>query len=235
MSGGLSPLPRRDGCALREGWSLKSRRLQGDLRLIILWCKSWLMSNQGLGRRGGRGGLRGIPLGKGLLAQPRPGGEQRAALGRQGKIIPSPLSSGTGQRIPGSFPCFTHPLPPRLAVSPLLSNHASYQEPIYLIIWDLELFHVFVVRDNTSHPADSINLSGITRLPKRARTSWIMVKPGREGGSPASLLAHNQPARGSHPQRGLGRVRMEQEDSLHPVPSRHCLPFPTECGTNISR
>lgn len=68
--GGLSPFPRRDGRALREGWSLKSRRLRGDLRLIILWCKSWLMSNQGLGRRGGRGGgLRGIPLGKGLLPQ----------------------------------------------------------------------------------------------------------------------------------------------------------------------
>lgn len=192
MIGGLPPFPRRDGRALQEGWGLKSRRLQGDLRLIILWCKSWLMSNQGLGRRGGRGELRDIPVGKGLLPQLTPGGEQRTALGRQGKTIPSPLGSGTGQSIPGSFPCFTHPLPPRLAVSPLLSNHATYQEPIYLIIWDLDIFHVFVVRDNTSHLADSINLSGMVRtgagnipLPNRARTSWIMVKPGREGGSSA--------------------------------------------------
>lgn len=68
MVGGLSPFPRRDGRALQEGWGLKSRRLQGDLRLIILCCKSWLMSNQGLGRRGGRGGSRGIPRGKGLLS-----------------------------------------------------------------------------------------------------------------------------------------------------------------------
>lgn len=196
MIGGLSPFPRRDGRALQEGWGLKSRRLQGDLRLIILWCKSWLMSNKGLGRRGGKGGLRGIPVGKGLLPQPSPGEEQRTALERQGKTIASPLRPGTWQRIPGSFPCFTHPLPPPLAVSPLLFNHASYQEPIYLIIWDLDLFHGYVVRDNTSHAADSIDLSGMVwtgagkaRVPNRARTSWIIVHPGGGAGSSAPLFA----------------------------------------------
>lgn len=259
MIGGLSPFPRRDGRALREGWSLKSRRLQGDLRLIILWCKSWLMSNQGLGRRGGKGGIAGHSRGEGASPAAQEGSSEQIweVRGR----IPSPLSSGTWQRIPGSFPCFTRPLPPRLAASPLLSNHASYQEPIYLIIWDLDLFHVFVVPDNTSHPADSIDLSGMvwtgagnTPIPNRPRTSWIMVKLGGEGGSSASLLAGDScPVSGSHSQRCPGRFRiLEQEDPVWgcssegvgcspvrnlpaPVPSGLCLPFPTERGTNISR
>lgn len=37
-----------------EGWCLKSKAdCRCDLRLIILWCKGWLMSNEGLGRLGG--------------------------------------------------------------------------------------------------------------------------------------------------------------------------------------
>lgn len=86
---GPLPLPRRDGRALQEGCSLKSRRLQGDLRLIILWCKSWLMSNQGLGREG-EGDCGAFPGGRGFSpSSPREGSSEQRWEGR-GRTFPTP-------------------------------------------------------------------------------------------------------------------------------------------------
>lgn len=106
----------------------------------------------------------------------------------------------------------------------------------------MDLFHGFVVRANTSHPADCINLSamvwtGAGNAPKPGQNRLDCGKTWRRGRQ-LCLTPCSHPARnpeGSHSHRGPGRVRMEREDSLHAVPSGLCLPFPTERGTNSSR
>lgn len=82
-----------------EGWRLKSRQIAGlDLRLVILRCASWLMSNEGLGRRPEEGAGWAHPwdpAGKGLL--PRANPQQLPGQGERAGVRPPPARGrGTG-------------------------------------------------------------------------------------------------------------------------------------------